>query len=221
MTSPRQATTIGDDTYRRIKRDIIHGALQPGAKLKLETLRKRYQASPSTLRETLNRLFSDGFVEAPQQRGFFVKPISAEDLSEIASLRILLECHALRLSIANATTDWEGSLVAAHHKLHQSEEKMLACKLKEKQTWKRYDWEFHEALIARCNSRNLLSLHRIIYDKYLRYQMLILPHRGAPTIEEHRVLLEAALSGDAAKAAATLRKHILNGIKQPLKALAQ
>ena len=61
------------------------------SKLKLDGLRERYQASMSTLRETLNRLASEGFVLAEEQRGFFVAPVSKEDLSEVAELRILLE----------------------------------------------------------------------------------------------------------------------------------
>ena len=72
----KQPSTIGASTYQRIKRDIIFGELQPGSKLKLDALKERYSASLSTLRETLNRLASDGFVEAPEQRGFLVTPVS-------------------------------------------------------------------------------------------------------------------------------------------------
>ena len=221
MNTSKQAGTVGSATYNKIKRDIIFGQLEPGAKLKLESLKALYKTSPSTLRETLNRLVSDGFVEAPQQRGFFVKPVSGEDLTEIANLRILLECHALRLSIANRSTEWEANLVAAHHKLHLSEQKMLADDDAEKETWKKHDYEFHQALIAACNFKNLLSLHRIIYDKYLRYQMLVLTHRGAPAAREHRIMREASLAGDADRAEATLTAHINNGLKHTLKAMAR
>ncbi len=89
-------STVGHSTYEQIKHDIIFGNLAPGTKLKLDGLKTVYAASVSTLRETLNRLASDGFVSAEEQRGFFVTPVSKDDLSEIANLRILLECHALR-----------------------------------------------------------------------------------------------------------------------------
>ncbi len=118
---------VGSTTYQRIKRDIIFGDLAPASKLKLDLLKERYSASMSTLRETLNRLANEGFVEALDQRGFFVTPVSPEDLIEIArDLRVLLECHALRLSIQNGDTAWEGNLVSAHHKLHLMELKMMA-----------------------------------------------------------------------------------------------
>ncbi|WP_136440642.1 GntR family transcriptional regulator [Pacificoceanicola onchidii] len=216
MTKSRNV--VGASTYQRIKRDIIFGDLAPGSKLKLDGLRERYSASMSTLRETLNRLASEGFVDAQDQRGFFVTPVSREDLIEIANLRVLLECHALRLSIENGDTDWEGNLVAAHHKLHLMEQKMLQGDDSQKEDWKRYDWEFHLALIEACGSKNLLSLHSVLYDKYLRYQMLVLTYRGEEAVEEHRKVFEAALARDIDTAAETLKTHIDKGLEHTLAA---
>lgn len=218
MTS--SMNTVGSTTYERIKHDIIFGALEPGAKLKLESLRARYEASVSTLRETLNRLASEGFVDAAEQRGFFVRPVSESDLIEIANLRILLECSALETSIAMGDADWEGNLVAAHHKLHLVERMMLTGDQTQKELWKRYDWEFHQALIQACNSSNLLSLHATIFDKYLRYQILLLTYRGQIAMDEHRVMFDAALARDTAKATAALETHIHNGLDHALAAMA-
>ena len=206
-------------TYAKIKHDIIFGELAPGVKLKLDALKERYEASVSTLRETLNRLASEGFVSAEEQRGFFVTKVSRDDLIEITNLRILLECHALKASVENGDTDWEGSLVAAHHKLNLMEKRMLAGDESEKETWKRYDWEFHLALIQACNSRNLLNLHAIIYDKYLRYQMLVLTYRGEVAAAEHKAMFEAALARDSEAAVKYLEDHIRNGLEHTLAAM--
>ena len=192
----KSVNLVGATTYQRIKRDIIFGDLAPASKLKLDLLKDRYSASMSTLRETLNRLASEGFVEALDQRGFFVTPVSQEDLIEIANLRVLLECHALKLSIQNGDTDWEGNLVSAHHKLHLMEQKMMAEDASGKEDWKRYDWEFHKALIEACGSKNLLALHSVLFDKYLRYQMLVLTYRGEEAVAEHRDMFAAALAQD-------------------------
>lgn len=214
----KSLNVVGATTYQHLKTDIIFGVLEPGSKLKLEGLRKRYSASMSTLRETLNRLASEGFVEALDQRGFFVTSVSPDDLTEIANLRVLLECHALELSIRNGDTDWEGSLVSAHHKLHLMERKMLAGDKSVVKDWKRYDWEFHKALISACQSKNLSVLHSVLYDKYLRYQMLMLTHRGESAAEEHREMLEAALNRDEVRAANVLKQHIELGLEHTLKA---
>ena len=215
----KQLSTVGSSTYEKIKHDIIFGALPPGSKLKLEALRERYAASVSTLRETLNRLASEGFVAAEEQRGFFVTAVSPDDLIEVANLRALLECHALQISIENGDTDWEGNLVAAHHKLHKMEQRMMAGDDSEKETWKRYDWEFHLALIQACDSKNLLSLHATIYDKYLRYQMLVLTNRGEIAAREHEEIIKAALNREAEAAAKLLRQHIINGLEHAQAAL--
>ena len=119
----KHQNTVGSSTYEKIKNDIIFGQLVPGSKLKLELIKSQYEASVSTLRETLNRLASEGFVLAEEQRGFYVTEVSQKDLIEIAKLRILLECHALKASIESGDDDWEGNLVAAHHKLKLMEKK--------------------------------------------------------------------------------------------------
>lgn len=214
----KSRNVVGATTYQHIKTDIIFGVLQPGSKLKLDGLRERYSASMSTLRETLNRLASEGFVEALDQRGFFVASVSPEDLTEIANLRVLLECHAMDLSIRNGDTEWEGNLVAAHHKLHLMEQKMLAGDKSGIKDWKRYDWEFHKALISACHSANLLALHSVLFDKYLRYQMLMLTHRGEDAAQEHRDMLTAALDRDEARATEVLKRHINLGLEHTLMA---
>lgn len=216
----KHLNTVGTSTYSKIKRDIIFGELEPGIKLKLDALKTRYSASVSTLRETLNRLASDGFVSAEEQRGFFVTPVSREDLIEITNLRILLECNALETSVINGDADWEGNLVSAHHKLHLMEKKMMSGDESEKETWKRYDWEFHLALIQACNSSNLLKLHSTIYDKYLRYQMLVLTYRGETAAIEHRAMFDAALARDAKLAVQRLEAHIRNGLDHTLEAMS-
>lgn len=214
-TEPENAT-VAETAYRQIRADIIFGRLAPDEKLKLERLKARYSASVSTLREILSRLASEGLVVAEGQRGFEVAPVSAENLKEIAALRQLLECYALELSFAAGDMDWEGRVVAAHHKLHQMELKMIAGDRSVTKDWKRYDWEFHQALISACGSRTLMETHAAIFDKYLRYQMISLTFRGQIAADEHREMLDAALRRDAATAQDVLRRHVEAGVEHGL-----
>ena len=150
-----KGATVTQSTYDRIKLDIVFGDLAPGQKLTLQTMKQHYAASVSILRETLNRLASDGFVEATPQRGFFVKPVSKQDILEIGGLRTLLECHALKESIQHGDSEWEGKLVSAYHKLKIEEAKMLSGDESDKALWKQRDWEFHLATISACNSKKI------------------------------------------------------------------
>lgn len=218
MIDVLQNATVAETTYRRIRSDIIFGRLAPGEKLKLDKLKGLYGASVSTLREILNRLASDGLVVAEGQRGFEVAPVSPEDLKEIAALRQLLECYAMELSFAAGDIDWEGRVVAAHHKLHQMEIRMIGGDRSATKEWKRYDWEFHQALISACGSRVLMDTHAAVFDKYLRYQMISLTFRGQIAADEHKQLLDAALARDVATAQAVLRKHVEAGVRHGLTA---
>lgn len=200
--------TAGETAYRRIRHDIIFGLLPPGSRLRLERLKGSYLASVSTLRETLFRLSSEGLVVAEGQRGFEVAPVSQQNFREVAAMRELLECHAMRQSFRRGDVDWEGRVVAAHHKLSRLEARMLAGDRAEAETWKRYDLEFHSALISACGSGELMSAHAQVYDHYLRYQIIAVIFRGKDAADEHKRLLDLALRRDAEAAAEVLKSHI-------------
>jgi DNA-binding GntR family transcriptional regulator len=208
LTRTAEYDSISEKAYRRVRTDIVFGKLAPGEKLRLERLREDYGASVGTLRELLSRLASEGLVVAEGQRGFEVSPISAEDLREIAALRLLLESHALMLSFKAGDMDWEGRVVAAYHKLSAIEKRLLAGDRADPETWKRYDFEFHHALISACGSNALLETHAPVYDKYLRYQMIAGIFRGEIAAQEHHKLLDCALVRDSKSAREVLIVHI-------------
>ena len=152
----RAAETVGDSAYRRIRNDVIFGTLEPGQKLKLEKMSVAYGTSINTLRETLNRLCSEGFVIAEGQRGFEVTSISATEFQQIANLRELLEGHAIDESFKAGDLDWEAQVVSSHHKLAAMERAMLAGDKSKTETLKQCDWQFHRALISACGRRFFL-----------------------------------------------------------------
>ncbi|MDR6819763.1 DNA-binding GntR family transcriptional regulator [Neorhizobium sp. 2083] len=208
--------TVAESSYRRIRADIIFGRLAPAQKLKLESLKETYGTSVSTLREILNRLSSEGLVLAEGQRGFEVSPISAVDLREIAALRLLLETHALEQSFQRGDVEWEARLVSAHYKLSRMERVMATGDTSQAEDWKRYDWEFHQALISACGSKLLMDTHSVVFDKYLRYQMVALSYRGEIAAKEHQKLLDAALRRDQEMAKTVLTVHIQDGVEHAL-----
>ena len=205
MTSlEERPLSAGDSGYQRIRADIIFGVLTPSGRLKLDAMKEDYGLSVSTLREILNRLTSEGFVVAEGQRGFEVAPISIQNLRELAGLRILLEHHAMAESFRAGDVEWEGRVVSAHHKLAATERTVLA-EGDDPELRKRYDGEFHQALISNCGSRELMQTHAVIFDKYFRYA---LQYRGSATVAQHKALLDCALKRDISKARAVLTDHI-------------
>ena len=77
-------------------------------------------------------------------------------------------------------------MVAAHHKLEVVERRMIAGRRDEAPAWKRYDGEFHQALISACGSRALMAAHANAFDRYLRYLMVAFCFRGEVAAGEHR-----------------------------------
>lgn len=221
MTEVVKIETPGDSAFRAIRSDIIFGHLAPGEKLRLESLKRRYGVSVSTLREILSRLAAENIVLAEGQRGFEVAPMSASDLQQVADLRQLLESHAMEQSFAQGDLDWEARVVAAHYKLSAMERELIEGGLGDDAktvTWKRFDWEFHQALISACGSEALMRAHASAFDKYLRYQVSTLSFRGQIAADEHKALLDAALKRDARQARKILQVHVSGGVEHALKA---
>jgi DNA-binding GntR family transcriptional regulator len=218
-TAPRDradaaTATAGEVAYRRIRSDIVVGRLAPGRKLTLERMREAYGTSVNTLREHLSRLASEGLVVAEGSRGFHVSGISADNLREVAAMRELLEGHALRLSFERGDIEWEGGVVAAHHKLASIEQRMAAGRQPDPKEWRHYDWAFHAALIAACGSTVLLDTHAAIRDRYLRYQMIAAIYRGRVASDEHAALRDCALARDWRRAQRVLAAHIADCVAQ-------
>jgi DNA-binding GntR family transcriptional regulator len=209
--------TVGEAVYRRIRSDIVFGILRPGQKLRLEKVSESYGTSISTLRELLSRMSAEGLIIAEGQRGFEVAPVSAEDFRQVAALRLLLENHAMEQSFQAGDLDWEGRVVSAHYKLAVMERRFLAGDRGDQELWKRCDWDFHHTLISACGSGVLLRTHALVYDRYLRYQMIAVVFRGEIAAKEHALLLECALARDAKRAQGILTVHIDGCVEDALK----
>jgi DNA-binding GntR family transcriptional regulator len=134
------------------------------------------------------------------------------DAKEVARLRILLERDGARQSIERGGVTWEGDLVAAHHRLAHIEQRMRAGETVHFDSWRRADWEFHQALLAACGSRLHRNLHKAAFDQYrkiVQVEYRTLGFRGDQIIAEHNAILNAALARDADACAIALEDHIL------------
>jgi DNA-binding GntR family transcriptional regulator len=204
-----QPKTLVESAYRARRRDIIEGNLAPGEKLRVEHLKDNYGVGAGTLREALSLLISDALVVSQGQRGFRVAPVSLEDFEDITQTRVMLECDALRQSIAAGDDAWEANLLAAFHRLTKAEEKRIGTD--DREEWEERNRIFHEVLISACPSRWLKHFLSILYQQAERYRRLSLYLKPIPRDihAEHDALLQAAMARDADKATALLGEHIL------------
>ncbi|WP_165856930.1 GntR family transcriptional regulator [Marinobacter sp. JSM 1782161] len=212
---------VGRTVYESLRNDIVTGRLEPGYKLKLNELKERYSASINTLRETLMRLVSDGFVKFEDQKGFRVNPVSKRDLEELVDLRVMLETRGLRQSMADKDRlmDWKSGLLSSHYRLTCMEQLMMEDEAANVEEWELADRSFHLALVANCGSRQLIRYHASIIELFMRYQVLALekrPFRGQASIDDHQALLDLIMKDDVEGAVDLLTHHIVAGRELPL-----
>lgn len=196
-----------------IRADIIEGRLSPGSKLRIRDLEERYGAGPIPLREALSRLTRTGLVVAEDQKGFRVAGVSAADLNDITNTRVIIECEALRRSIAAGALDWEERLVATHFRLGRMS--MLATDGRSLPSqWERAHEDFHSALLSMCDSQWLLNLAELMRDLTARYRHLSVTVEGYADASvrdvgaEHQALFDAAMARDGALATRLLEQHL-------------
>jgi len=200
--------TIAAKVEAKLRHDILHGLIRPGARLNLDSLRAEMGVGLTPLREAVMRLVSDGLIEAEPQKGYSVTPISTANLDEVSALRLEIEPYALRRSIANGGLDWETSVMAALYRLNRTER--APGDAKSLADWEAAKNNFHFALVARCDMPLLIKIYRSLVSLNDRYRNIYLKAAGVQreVIEEHSAIAAAAVERDPDEASALLSEHI-------------
>jgi GntR family carbon starvation induced transcriptional regulator len=206
-----QAGSQIEAAYWRLRQEIICGNLAPSTRLRIELLRETYGFGASALREALSRLVSDGLAESEAQRGYWVTPISREELNDITMARRSVEVEALRQAIRFGTLEWESGIVAASHSLERVETAMVKPTPETIAGWEEANRQFHMTLIAGCPSRWLLRFTASLYDQWQRYRHRTvlrrpIPRRGMSA--DHKELIRLTLARKADAACDALSRHI-------------
>ena len=221
MQREPQSRTLANETFERLRADILSTSLPPGMKLRFDDLREAYKVGLSPLREALSRLAENRLVVATGQRGFRVPSVSVRDILDIAMVRKEVEGLALRLSIKNGDDAWEARVIAARHKVTLLEK---AGKNVAEDIWESRHREFHYTLVSACQSECLLHLHRLLSDQFDRYRRLSVQSRlpNSPRSLIHQKILDAALRRNIDLAVRLLGEHIdkaarliVAGLSQP------
>lgn len=202
--------TLTDHVFEGLRSDILKCNFLPGAKLKQEVLRAKYNASGSSIREALSKLTSIGLVVAETRRGFTVAQMSAKDLLDLTKTRVWVEGLALRTAIAKGGRDWEAGILAAEHMLGDDRQRFLTKygSTPEEEQRRYYHLRFHDALIAGCELTSLMTYRETLTALSERYRFLSsLVPANRNVRAEHRALVKAALARDQEKAVLLIGVH--------------
>ena len=201
--------TLASIAYQRLLDDIVGGRLQPGSKLRLQSLTERYAVGNSPLREALSRLSTNGMVQRHENRGFRVSPASSEQLAELIRTRCWLEEVALRESIRRGDAAWEEGVLLAFHRLSRSDHLFDETYIQFDGTWEDLHRAFHLSLLSACNSKILLGFCGQLHEQTLRYRNLssMEAYRERHELDEHRAIRDAVMDRDADRAVELLQAH--------------
>jgi DNA-binding GntR family transcriptional regulator len=202
--------TLSERAAALIEADIVSGVLAPGSRLAIADLAAHYSIGATPLREGLSRLIARGLIVAIGQRGFRVSEISREELADITRLRVLIECEALRESIARGDGAWEGAIVAALHRLRRYAEQNGEGLREGSPEFDALHKGFHTSLIAQCGSPRMLDAHSYLYDQAYRYRRIMMKtfEDCDEFVRDHHELTELVVTRRSREAEAKLTAHL-------------
>jgi len=214
--TPIRQSSLHEEVAARLRSMVFDRQLAPGQWIDELALARDWQISRTPLREALKVLAAEGLVVPVPRQGCKVAEMSEEDADELLPVMALLEGRCAYEAVRKATD----ADVRTLQRLHAELEKHAAAKNIE--GYYRANHEFHSTVQALAGNRWLDratgDLRRFV--RLLRGRQLNWPGRIEASINEHRVLLDAIVQRDAARAERVMHDHLLAQLAA-LKALRQ
>ncbi|MBV9579665.1 MAG: GntR family transcriptional regulator [Chloroflexi bacterium] len=190
--------------YAALKRDILRGALAPGAPLREEELGRSHRVSRTPVREALSRLETEGLAARHPRAGLMVSAPTLEEIIDLYVLREALEGLAARLAAERRTeldlARLEMLLQAAQRVLH-AEDTVREIELGE---------DFHAQIWRIAGNGPLQRAINDVQEVLKRFQpnTLAYPGRAAQSLREHQDVFEAIRGRDSAAAERIAIEHV-------------
>jgi DNA-binding GntR family transcriptional regulator len=185
-------TTTPDGVYRVLRAAILDGSVPPGGQLREAHIAADLGISRSPLREALTRLEEEGLIKKIPFRGAFVVEVSAQDVAEIASIRLRVEPYAMELSMEALRGRERPTLMRTIEELNRAtEENDIPASIDAHLRFHRlfYDFSGHSILQNLWNG----------WESKLRLYLAV-DHRSYSDVQdialEHQGLVACVLEGD-------------------------
>jgi DNA-binding GntR family transcriptional regulator len=201
------APALYEQVAELLRARIYAHELAPGAWVDEQSLADEFGISRTPMREALKVLAAEGLVELRPRRGCYVAELSERDLDEIFPVLALLEGRVAQEATQRATSADFSRL----ERIHADLERHAAAH--DTDRFFEANQTFHGALQELAGNR---WLSQLIDDtrkflKLTRRDSLRLDGRIQASLAEHRDILAAIRTQDAALAARRMHDHILSG----------
>ncbi|MFF7467947.1 FCD domain-containing protein [Streptomyces sp. NPDC008092] len=192
---------LRDRVYEALLELITTRSLQPGQHLVESELAGHLGVSRQPVREALQRLNTEGWVDLRPAQGAFVHEPTEDEADQLLTVRTLLEAEAARLAAANA-----GSAgVAALESLCAEGEKAVAAD--EVDAAVALNAAFHAKIMALAGNTVLAELAAQVDRRVRWYYTPVARQRGRQSWIEHRELIAAITARDEQLATTLMREH--------------
>lgn len=195
--------SISEHVYTALKKEILAGDLQPGARLLVLEIAKKFNISQAPVREALERLKSAGFITGIPNKGSVVSNITSKEIRDIFELREIIEGFAVRRSMEHLNEDDYSYLEDIIHKMNLAHEQNDILNILE------LDMEFHGFFYRRCDNHMILELWNRMRIKVMRFMAISNRHYSTDGLADwHLRLVEVLRSGDTDLAEQTFIEHM-------------
>ncbi len=201
----QRSTPIEDSTVEQVvtfvREGIISGEFPTAAKLLPKQIAEQCGTSFIPVREALRVLASEGFVSFVHNRGAWVTPLSRADLHDIYTIRIELECEAVRQAapFSKAEIAHLEDILARMRDRHERQDNAAIVVLNR---------ELHFSIYEQSGSPRRLKLINQLWLHSARYQRLALNYRDDAADAEHRRMVNSLSRKDHKGAARALKAHL-------------
>ncbi len=216
QTGAGSVLSLKERVYSELKQEIIRTRLPPGEIILEGSLAERFGVSKTPVREALAWLQRDGFVESLHGRGYQIAPISLQDVLETLELRCVIERGTAGLAAKRIGKEELEALRGVVESTSRFEDEGVLTE------FPKLNRRFHELIAGAAKNRLLFDATEQVLDRMERVIHLDVAQVRRPVsmaYKEHRKILRYLESGDSAKAAETMERHVLNAKESILRAL--
>ncbi|MFD4030594.1 GntR family transcriptional regulator [Streptomyces sp. NPDC058637] len=192
---------LRERVYETLLELITTRVLGPGRHLVESELAGHLGVSRQPVREALQRLNTEGWVDLRPAQGAFVHEPTEEEADQLLSVRTLLEAEAARLAAANsgkAGIEALQELCAQGERAADADDVDLAVAT---------NAAFHAKVMELAGNVVLAELAAQVDRRVRWYHTPVARQRGARSWIEHRALIEAISSRDERRATEIMRAH--------------
>ncbi|MFH9404327.1 GntR family transcriptional regulator [Streptomyces sp. NPDC017638] len=192
---------LRERVYEALLELITTRALRPGQHLVESELAGHLGVSRQPVREALQRLNTEGWVDLRPAQGAFVHEPTEEEADQLLTVRTLLEAEAARLAAAHA----DSAGIAVLEELCAEGEQAVVAEDVDRAV--ALNAAFHSKVMELAGNTVLAGLAAQVDRRVRWYYTPVARQRGRQSWVEHRELIAAVEARDEQRATQLMRAH--------------